>query len=287
MLVSQKSIKFAFVKLKDTVRRSNPDYKNPSRYRLDFIKENTFNRVWSLRMTRTRVFLVTAAIIAGGAALLWVIIAYTPVRRLLPGTLKGDLRTDYITAAIKLDSLEQASARNAAYIANIAALLQGDEMRPDSATINAVAIEDSLLAASEAERQFVRSFEAQERFNLSVLAPIAAEGMIFTSPAAATATTETSPTKSLQISGSGTVPLSAIYRGTIVGLTISANGSSTIIIQHPNDFVSVYMGVGDVFVERGNKVEPGQRLGHAFNGKASFELWHKGSQLNPEDYINI
>ena len=68
MLVSQKSIKFAFVKLKDTVRRSNPDYKNPARYRLDFIKENTFNRVWSLRMTRTRVFLVTAAIIAGGAA---------------------------------------------------------------------------------------------------------------------------------------------------------------------------------------------------------------------------
>ena len=130
MLVSQKSIKFAFVKLKDTVRRSNPDYKNPARYRLDFIKENTFNRVWSLRMTRTRVFLVSAAIIAGGAALLWVIIAYTPVRRLLPGTLKGDLRTDYITAAIKLDSLEQASARNAAYIANIAALLQGDENAP-------------------------------------------------------------------------------------------------------------------------------------------------------------
>ena len=98
-------------------------------------------------MTRARVFAVTAAIIAGGAALLWVIIAYTPVRQLLPGALKGDLRADYIAAAVKLDSLEQAASLNAAYIANIAAIINGDIAAADSTVAQMVAIEDSLLAA--------------------------------------------------------------------------------------------------------------------------------------------
>ena len=119
------------MKLKDAVRREGPGYRNPARYRLDFIKENTFNRVWSVRMTRARVFLVSAAIIAGGAALLWVIIAYTPVRQLLPGALKGDLRAQYIETAVKLDSLEQAAARNRAQLRG-SGTFQPQRTRPDS-----------------------------------------------------------------------------------------------------------------------------------------------------------
>ena len=42
-------------------RHSRHSYKNPARFRLDFIKENTFNRLWTVRMTRARVVLVSAA----------------------------------------------------------------------------------------------------------------------------------------------------------------------------------------------------------------------------------
>lgn len=238
-------------------------------------------------MTRARVFAVTAAIIAGGAALLWVIIAYTPVRQLLPGALKGDLRADYIAAAVKLDSLEQAASLNAAYIANIAAIINGDIAAADSTVAQMVAIEDSLLAAGEAERQFVRSYEAQERFNLSVLSPIAAEGMIFSSPVGSTATTAPLPAKGIEVSGPKGAAMSAIYRGTVVAVVASPNGTSAVMVQHPNDFVSVYSGLGEVFAERGARVEAGQRLGHVGQRPATFELWHSGSPLNPEDYINL
>lgn len=49
--------------------------RNPARFRLDFIKENTFNRLWSIRMTRTRVVVVSLVIAAAGLALVWAIFA--------------------------------------------------------------------------------------------------------------------------------------------------------------------------------------------------------------------
>ena len=61
------------------------DYsKKHTHYRLDFVKENTFARLWSVRMTSIKVIIVSTAVIAGVAALLWLVLASTPMRRLLP-----------------------------------------------------------------------------------------------------------------------------------------------------------------------------------------------------------
>ena len=130
-------------------------------YRLDFIAENTFNRVWSLRMSRPRVFLDAGACIAAVAALIFVLLAYTPLRQLMPGALHGDLRTRYIETALRVDSLENKVRINRAYIDNIATIMRGDDTDTLAYSDGMAAIElpsdaDSLLAAGEAERDFVR-----------------------------------------------------------------------------------------------------------------------------------
>lgn len=264
--------------------------KNPARYRLDFIKENTLNTLWSVRMTRARVWAACCAIFAACAALIWVILAFTPLRQLLPGTLKGDLREQYIETALKLDSLEQVSRLNTAYIANLLEALNGPEEAASVAVAaTAPSVPDSLLAASDAERQFVRSYEDEERFNLSVLAPLAAEGMIFSPPVASAVTVLPVPSKTgVSISGGNTAPVSAIYRGTVISSFTAQDGTTTVTIQHPNDFISVYQGLGDVFVEKGDKVTAAQRIGHiAPRQKLIFEFWHKGSPLDPRDYMPL
>ena len=225
-----------------------PGYKNPARYRLDFIKENTLNTLWSVRMTRTRVWIVSLASLAAIMALLWVVVAFTPLRQLLPGALKGDLP--------------------------------------------AVDVTDSLLAASEAEMQFVRSYEEEERFNISVLAPIAAEGMVFSSPLpSAISLSDIVPTngiKGITATANAVTPVSAVYRGTVISVATGADGLSTVTVQHPNDFLSVYQGLGDVFVEKGSKVEAARRIGNIpSKGRVVFELWHKGSPLDPAEFIAI
>lgn len=268
------------------------NYKNPSRYRLDFIKENTFNRIWSVRMTTARVGIVTATVIAGGAALIFFIIAYTPMRRMLPDSLSGDIRNRYLETALRLDSLEQKARLNDAYIANLAALLS-DELPEDSAMARAaekVVLDDSLLMASETERAFLSRYEEDARFNISVLSPIAAEGMVFTSPAGAGLELSDLPAGNpgIRMSSKSAAAISAVYRGSVIGLYTRPDGTTAVTIQHPNDFISVYDGLGDVFVDKGSKVVAGQRIAHTTPAQATtFELWHKGTPLNPHDYINL
>lgn len=267
-------------------------YRNPARYRLDFIKENTLSRVWSVRMTRTRVWLVSGAIVAATLALLWVVVAFTPLRQLLPGTLKGDLRARYVDTSMRLDSLEQAAAMNQAYLDNIRRIFEDEPVEAAESTAPTVDVTDSLLAASEAERQFVRSYEQEERFKLSVLAPIAAEGMVFSSPLPAMIPVkELAPavgTKGVSATMAVAAPVSAVYRGTVISVSVGSNGRSSVVVQHPNDFISVYNGLGDVFVEKGTKVEAAQRIGNVpAKEPLFFELWHKGTPLSPEEFISF
>ena len=111
---------------KSVERHTRSPYKNPARYRLDFIKENTFNRLWTVRMTRVRVVIVSVAAMLALVALVWAVIVYTPLRHFVPGTLKGDLRAQYLETALRLDSLEQNARANEAYLASVLAIMRGE-----------------------------------------------------------------------------------------------------------------------------------------------------------------
>lgn len=270
-------------------RRSRHSYKNPPRFRLDFIKENTFNRLWTVRMTRARVIIVSIAAILSLAALIYMIIVFTPLRHFVPGTLKGDLRARYLETALKLDSLETAARANEAYLQSVVAIMKGEidtiTPIPEPTTIP---IADSLIRAGDTERQFVRRYEEDERFNLSVLAPIAAEGMIFASPVPATAKVEPLSSGGVAASQPAMMPVASVYRGTVTGIYYDTSGRAVVTVQHPNDFVTVYSGLSDIFVTKGAKVAASQRIGHvAANTALAFELWHNGAPLPPQDYISM
>ena len=124
---------------------------------------------------------------------------------------------------------------------------------------------DSLLAASEAEMQFVRSYEEEERFNISVLAPIAAEGMVFSSPLpSAISLSDIVPTngiKGITATANAVTPVSAVYRGTVISVATGADGLTTVAARRIGNIPS--------------------------KGRVVFELWHKGSPLDPAEFIAI
>lgn len=252
-------------------RISQRAYKARRRYRVEIINENTLGLLMSLRLSGVRVTLAAVAVVAAVASLILVLVMFTPLGTFLPGQLRGDLRSQYTQAALRIDSLEQVSRRQTAYIENIRRILS------DSVTVEAPAaattgvITDSLVSASTAERQFVRQFEDEQRFNLSVLAPIAAEGMIFEAPT---------------MSADGTGEVSAIYRGTVLSTAIAPNGLLMIMVQHPNDFVSIYNNLEHVYIAAGDKVVAGQRIAcTAANHPLALEMWHDGVKLSPELYL--
>ncbi len=256
--------------------------------RIDYVNEAAFSRVWSVRFARREAFLLGALAVAAVAALVYVVIAFTPLRSMLPGQLPGDMRGRYVEATLRLDSLTRAMHQNERYLADVAAILEG-RVDPDSARLSHSALNelsDTLMAASDAERAFVQKFENTQRYNLSVLAPIAAEGMAFYSPAPGAEPQASSDGTSVELHGERRQGIDAIYRGTVVAASTDSRGLYTVVIQHPNEFVSVCSGLAESFVRRGDMPATGARIGVTPpDGIMRFELWHKGVALNPEDYV--
>lgn len=248
-------------------------YSARRRFRVEIINENTLSRVWSIKFIGFRAVLAAVGVFAAIASLIAVIFMFTPLGRLLPGGLKGDVRRQYTEAALRIDSLEHISRQQTAYTSNIIAILTDslpDPVIPDARQPSSII--DTLISAGENEQRFVKQFEQQEqRFNLSVLSPIAADGMIFESPSE----TDT-----------GAGPINSVYRGTVVSSFTGDDGFSTLVVQHPNDFISVYSDLDEVYVDRGDKIVAGQRIGHATSQRPLlFELWHSGARLDPALYI--
>ncbi len=275
-------------------------FKTNHRFRLAFINENTFNQVWTIKMTQTRVILSVLLLIAAIGCIVTTLIVFTPIRTLLPGYLKSSQLQENIANSLRIDSLTTEARISNAYIANISRILSGDadstiianSIASDSAAVLPI---DSIVGASEAEKQFVRQFEAKEKFNLSVLSPIAAEGLSFYPPVSAASISDNNAnTLGINLIASRNAPISSIYNGTVVDCYYNSDTGYTIIVQHPNGFLSKYSGLGETFVEKGDKVSSGKRIG--LSGKKSyygatlpivFELWHKGTPLNPRDYFTF
>ena len=239
------------------------------RWRVEIVNENTLSKVWSIRLTGIKARLALLAAVASIVSLVVVIFTFTPVGKWLWG--ERDLRKQYIDMSLRLDSLNAVASVQDAYAANIRAIISG---LPASDTVMPTFVpvaSDTLLSSSEQERRFVERFEAENRFNLSVLSPIAAEGMIFESP--------------VRVVGEGG-PVMAVYRGTVIGLFVGPDGKYNLVVQHPNDFISSYGALSDVYVGKGAKVVAGQRIGAA-KTEPVFELWRGGTHLDPEKYITF
>ena len=247
----------------------------PRRYRVEIINLNTLSRVWSIGFKGLWAILAAIGAVAALVSLIAMIFMFTPLGKLLPGQLRGDVRAQYINAALTIDSLEQVTRTHNAYTANIIAILSDslpDDNSQEVRQPSSAAVIDTLIVAGEAERRFARQFDEEQRFNLSVLSPIAAEGMIFETPCDSEA-------------GVGSV--TAVYRGSVIAIYRDVDGYASIVMQHPGDFISIYGDMEQIYIERGDKVSAGQRIGYCVAARPlQFELWHGGARLNPHDYIS-
>ncbi len=268
------------------------------RFRLSLTDENTFSPIIHLRLS-TPGLVVTAFIAAVILAIVGIfIVVNTPMRVILPGYLRNAQRREYEQTAVRIDSIvTETSVRNK-YVDNLLAVITGDldtelpSLPID--TLSRVYTLDSLAKASEAEKEFLDKYRERERFNLSVMSPIVAQGMKFVNPlegAEIRLPEKNQDPRHADFDALATQPVSSIYRGTVLDVFNSPSDGIVAIVQHPNDFVSRYTGLTSSFVERGDKVVSGQRLGLVERDKAqsisrpAFELWYNGTRVNPRDYI--
>ena len=266
------------------------------KYRISFHDENTLTRIWSFKITKTGAVISILAIFIFLVFFISYLVVATPLRTLLPGYLKSELRNEYIYNNVKLDSLEENILKQGEFFANMSNILKdsitgsGNKIQKDSLSgINT----DSLMSPSRKELDFVKRYDENEKFNLTVLAPLAAEGIVFAKPVAGIvekgtpASTHAPFIDGIKIKVGKNAAVSSIYEGTVILFVQSVEDGIEIAVQHPNGFISKYKGLSSVYVSQGDKVTAAQRIGTAKSSVFGFEIWHNGTAVNPEDFISF
>jgi len=136
--------------------------------RLVILNEDTFEEIFSLKLTLMNVF-VFASI--GAILIIFVttfIIAFTPLREYIPGYTSTKLKKDATELALKSDSLEFAIKKNEAYLESIKKVLNGNleyaKVNKDSIlAISVDTLPDLQLTATEAELKLRKEVAEEEK----------------------------------------------------------------------------------------------------------------------------
>ncbi len=136
--------------------------------RLVILNEDTFEEIFSLRLTLMNVFVVATI---GAISIIFVttfIIAFTPLREYIPGYASTQLRKEATELALKSDSLSKALQQNDAYQKAIIKVLKGEldyeKINKDSILASDTqVIKPEEVAASKEELQLRKEVEAEEK----------------------------------------------------------------------------------------------------------------------------
>ena len=270
-------------------------------YRLIIYNDSSIQTVWSIKLTPIKVLTLGSI----GAILLilftTVIIAYTPLRENIPGYPSAKVRQQIIYNYILVDSLENEIKNRDSYFEKIKTLFQGDVPLDESSTPSSgLKTYDVKFKNSNADSIFQDKL-LEEKLNLSVSnnqkkLPSISNIHFFTPLRGLITNKFDTKTEhfAVDIVGSPNSRISSVLDGTVVFAGWTMNTGYSIYIQHENNLISAYKHNAELLKEVGDKVKAGDAIAIMGNtGELTtgphlhFELWHNGTALDPETYIDF
>jgi murein DD-endopeptidase MepM/ murein hydrolase activator NlpD len=270
------------------------------KYRLVILNEESFEEVGFVRLSRLNILSIAGIMTLLVIALVYVTIAYTPIRELIPGYPDAMMSHHIRQNAMKLDSLQRELAIRDQYFMNINRIVNGE--RPEDF------LNDTSTNQTEEEIFFYRSpndsilrqkVEAEEQFRLSILErPMNGKQLHdihFFTPVRGIVTNPFNPLENhygIDLVAGPNEVVKATLGGTVTMAAWTLETGHVIQIQHDNNMMSVYKHNAELFKTVGMKVNAGDAIAIVGNSgelttgpHLHFELWHNGVPLNPSDYI--
>ncbi|MCX6325460.1 MAG: M23 family metallopeptidase [Bacteroidia bacterium] len=272
------------------------------KYRVTVINDTTFEEVWKVRLTQYNAFLLITFLFIFITGATTSLIAFTNLREFIPGYPDVTMRRNILMSAIHLDSLDRELALRDKYFANLNAIISGNQpveiYALQDTTKNYKAINFNTSPEDSALRARV---ENEERYNLT-LGPSSSEsvsslaGMHFFPPVKGII----SGRYDVRIKHFGTdivtkpkAFVSSALDGTVIFTGWTMETGFVIEVQHPNNIVSVYKHNASLLKETGDMVRAGETISvvgdsgelYTSGPHLHFEIWYKGSPLDPEKHI--
>ena len=271
--------------------------KGSRNYRLVIQEEKTYEEKFSLKLSRSNVFLIGTFISLIIISITTVIIFFTPVREYIPGYDTTKMRVQAINNLEKLDSLINQLSTNENYLESVFKTINGEEYKNiytnESQRISvdlseldmSLRAEDSILRKIvEREDKFNVIESETQKLNLEMSPP--ARGIIIDS--------FNSSVKhyGVDIVLKEQTPVKAIADGIVLLSEWTMDSGHTVIVYHRDQLTSVYkhnylskVKTGD-YVKQGQVVALSGNTGELTSGPhLHFELWDSNGPINPEDFI--
>lgn len=269
------------------------------KYKLSFINENTLEEVWSFRLSQLSVFISLGVFAFSLVAFTAFIIIMTPIRNYLPGYLDVEVRKEIVQNALRADSLERMIEIQNLYLKNVTGIISGTIELDSIREIDSLARVDAdfEIPRSPEEEEYVKNFEQEEKYNLTVLNtnPLPMDGLFFYKPVNGVISSHYQADIhhfGVDIAAASKESVLATLDGTVMYAGYDPNQGNVIQLQHKNGFVSVYKHNELLLKDPGEQVVAGEAIALVGNtGKLStgphlhFELWYNGKPVNPEDFI--
>ena len=268
--------------------------------RLVILNEDTFEEIFSLRLTLMNVFVVATV---GAVLIIFVttyIIAFTPLREYIPGYASSELKKNATELALKSDSLQVALNKNEAYIKSIKRILTGDldyaKLSKDSIIAAGMEIPDGPITASEQELGLRDEVAKEDKYNLFEKATAKTSVVLF-APVKGSVTDKFNARQkhyAVDIAVPKNTPVKAVLNGNVIFADWTPSNGNCVIIRHNNGFISVYKHAAEINVEEGDVVKTGEAIALAGStGREStgihlhFELWKDGYPIDAEQFISF
>ncbi len=276
--------------------------KKVRRYVLTLVEDMTHKPLNSIKFTMPAATLVVINVFLLLCALIYCVIAYTPLRTFIPGYPDAHTKRAAIQNAIRVDSLERVICRWELYSENLRRVVEGDSTVDVASVLSGTGA--AMPAASDEEPDGITDAEfrdavvREEQFDLSSgrKRELPIEGIHFFSPLKGVVSKPYD--KYVHPYVDVTAPANSVVMATLDGTVIFTGWNNdagyTIQIQHSDDIVSIYQHTEKLLKETGDKVTAGTPIALvgssgnlAVGDHLRFELWYRGESVDPAKYVNF
>jgi murein DD-endopeptidase MepM/ murein hydrolase activator NlpD len=278
-------------------------------YRLVVMQDETFEEVGSYKLNMLNLYLVISTILVVVAILIFSLLAFTPLKRYIPGQIRADNSREMKALRTEIDSLSQALADWDLYFAAQKNRILERTDNGQGAT-NLPSIPDSVLnqqgiEASQVDQQLREEVELEEIGEILREGPTRnpfenktrLEQLFFVAPVNGEISANFMPQKNhngVDVLAPKNTAVKSALDGYVFLSDWTLETGNTIGIQHGNNIITFYKHNSALLKSVGSYVKAGEAIGIIGNtGTLSdgphlhFELWYNGIAVNPVDYISF
>jgi len=265
-------------------------------YKLLIFNEKTLEEVFNVRLSRFTAFLYFCAALVVVFGLMSMLIMFTPIKHFLPGSSDISVRSNLTGEIVKIDSLSKHIILQDMQIQAMKNIISGTvpfDSIIESKNISPEKWEHFADEKSKLEQKFVEEYENDDYFYPSVLRDKGAvKTKLFSAPAFGEIVEKFDKTQTgIKIAVKSGQNVLAVGAGAVIFSAFTLDNGYFMAIQHDNGYISIYKNLSQITKNVGENVATGEVIAVVSSAKnnvpsvLSFEIWHNGKPVNPEDIV--